>query len=137
MRPLETMLFAVGCISGLGPFIQLRPAIGENEPNVDLRLLVFDKQMLCSISDRPDPFRLKEPNAAFLGKFKVGRVSSNSRRYDIINSISLVEDLNFVRLKLLSNGLLEAATVSISEASIERFIPLGNVKTRNRQRPLC
>lgn len=92
MRVHEAVLFTVGCICRFRPLIQFGVGITKHEPDVYLRALFLDEQMLLPVCCIPDTFCFDIKKAALLGQPKVRCVLGFSLWYYVVDFVLLIYD---------------------------------------------
>jgi len=81
-------------VRGRGVSVQFRPAVREDEPDFDMRTLLFDQQVLVSVLGAENPFSLDIKKAAVCtGDFEIRAILSRPLRPYEINLVGFIENL--------------------------------------------
>ena len=100
------MLLAVHRVCSWGTLVQLGVLVREDEPYVDLWVLLLDEHMFGSVLDRPDALRLDKEKAPRLWELKVRRILRLSRWDRVLDPFGLVLKFNTSVFDLLTDPFL-------------------------------
>ena len=106
MGVLEAVLVAVHAVGRGASLVELASSVREHEPDVDLRVLLFDQQVFRPVTDSPDALSLDIKKAPRLGELEVWGISGVSGRNRIAYLVGLILNLKSVVFYLLCYALL-------------------------------
>jgi hypothetical protein len=107
------MLLTPSGVSSFRALVELLVLVAEDEPDVDVRILRFDKQMLLPIAGDESPFGFDVKKPTVLGGYlEIGCVFRTSRRPFVRNLFFFVNDFSTCLFKLLCYVDFKTASIA-------------------------